>query len=378
MLNKIGFVQTTQKMTGEIKSLTALRFIAAFYVSTYHLHYFYKTDMGWFNVFLSNGYLAVDFFFILSGFILTHTYFTAFTAGSFSARSFIIKRLARIYPVHIVTLFIMVLIFYIMEMVGIERNEGSSGVYEILCNLLLIHAWGVLDYYSYNLPSWSISAEFFAYLIFPFLFFFFYRLKAGEGLFLSICAFLVCFGIMYFQLGVILTEFHSYLSLIRITIEFSVGIGLYLFVLSSVSLVIRFRYLYLNIIALFVALNISGADYIVVMLFVSLIYLFTKLDQQGVTNFLHNGFLNYLGRVSYSFYMLHYVVLIGFSSLFLEQYMQLNNANLTNYELFLYLVLTKIVIFPCAMLMYHGVEVPMRRLIICKFIGAKSTGHIVD
>ena len=73
---------------GEIRSLTSARFFAAFYVVIYHIHYFSKIDLGVANTFLSSGYLAVDFFFVLSGFILSHTYYSEITTGVFSKKDF--------------------------------------------------------------------------------------------------------------------------------------------------------------------------------------------------------------------------------------------------------------------------------------------------
>src|SRR5690606_13913763 len=113
---------------------------------------------------------GVDAFFVLSGFILTHVYQSAFfeserVSGKDLFR-FLKKRFARIYPLHFVTL-IGAIVF-----LNILRTFTDSNVElrwdHVIPQLLLFHAWGGLDGISWNFPSWSISAEWFAYLlVFP-------------------------------------------------------------------------------------------------------------------------------------------------------------------------------------------------------------------
>src|SRR3954452_336502 len=136
------------------------RFVAALGVFIFHL----KTiDSGVAPVWNGSYGLFVDMFFILSGFVISYSY-PSDARGLKAYSRFMIRRIARIYPLHLLSL----LIFVLLIGVGLERTARSTPL-DFLYNLMLLQAWGVTDHLSFNSPSWSISAEFFCYLIFPLL-----------------------------------------------------------------------------------------------------------------------------------------------------------------------------------------------------------------
>lgn len=147
-------------------SHTSLRGIAAFLVVMCHYRTFLPEEMHGGFVFrlFQNAYSFVDMFFILSGFILTYVYRKTLLRGltGVSVSRFYVARLARVYPLHIATLAPFVLL-------GLASGKPFDTEH-FAYNILLIHAWGPSEYYSYNFPSWSISAEAAAYLLFPLLF----------------------------------------------------------------------------------------------------------------------------------------------------------------------------------------------------------------
>ena len=106
----------------------------------------------------------MDFFFILSGFILAYVYRPGFANGKYRFFDFILARIARIYPVHLVTLLFWV---GLGAWSGFLWSHDRFGIPGFVSNLLMIHAWNVLPQNTWNFPAWSISAEWFAYLIFP-------------------------------------------------------------------------------------------------------------------------------------------------------------------------------------------------------------------
>jgi peptidoglycan/LPS O-acetylase OafA/YrhL len=121
---------------------------------------------------LLSGGRQVDIFFVLSGFILTLIYSTWFDAGVSrnSYFKFLRKRLARIYPLQafmlvLITSFVIIASFSHAQVAnGLERFSWST----LPLNFLLIHAWGFdTEGGTWNPPSWSISIEFLAYLLFP-------------------------------------------------------------------------------------------------------------------------------------------------------------------------------------------------------------------
>ncbi|WP_440637780.1 acyltransferase family protein [Bradyrhizobium sp. PUT101] len=136
------------------------RFVAALGVFIFHLK---LVDPGISPVWNGSFGLFVDMFFILSGFVISYSY-PADARGVRAYSRFMIRRIARIYPLHLLSL----LIFVVLIGVGLERTARSTSL-DFLYNLLLVQAWGVTNHLSFNSPSWSISAEFFCYLIFPLL-----------------------------------------------------------------------------------------------------------------------------------------------------------------------------------------------------------------
>ena len=139
-----------------IPSLTPLRGLAAVVVLVFHIAPAFGPEAPFFT---TKGYLAVDLFFVLSGFVLAHVYADEFAAGprARSIGSFLWARLARIYPVHLLTM--------ITYARAYGRSEsGTSLIYNLL---LLQSPW--LPNVSWNPYAWSISAEWHAYLLFPFV-----------------------------------------------------------------------------------------------------------------------------------------------------------------------------------------------------------------
>lgn len=151
----------------DVKSLTALRGIAALWIV---LHHFWPQTDSPTPYLIAKGYLAVDLFFILSGVVLYIVYAQSFAQGQFSWRSFAVKRFARLYPVHLVTLCVAVVILSIGPSLGVQ---GRALPYDfgqmIALHLSLLHAWGITETGGLNYPSWSLSAEALAYLLFPLL-----------------------------------------------------------------------------------------------------------------------------------------------------------------------------------------------------------------
>jgi len=110
---------------------------------------------------IQNAYLLVDLFFVLSGFVIAANYRSRIAAG-FEISRFAMLRFGRIYPLHLV----MMLLFIPIEWAkgignGIWRAVGSHAA--------LIHGLGVNDTLQLDFPSWSISTEFAAYLVFAFV-----------------------------------------------------------------------------------------------------------------------------------------------------------------------------------------------------------------
>jgi len=155
----------------QVVDLTCCRALFALSVFTYHvnLQSRYAGHLGPVGWVVRDGYLGVDGFFILSGIVLAYAHQRMNTSLA-EVRLFIFKRLVRIYPVHVVTIGLFALMLILGTALGNEpRDPSRFGSDELLRHLLLIHAWGFSDRYAWNYPSWSISAEWAGYLVFPLL-----------------------------------------------------------------------------------------------------------------------------------------------------------------------------------------------------------------
>lgn len=160
-------------MAAEIKPLTSIRGIAAVLVAVYHFHQLKDTGVPALNNFIRHGYFWVDLFFVLSGFVMALTYAGMFVNGfSWRAhRDFLWKRIARVYPLYLaVTLGVSAYSLLVYGGYGAVHRPAvhlDNPILAHVTNLLMIHAWGFGA--SIGGPTWSISTEWAAYLLFPLL-----------------------------------------------------------------------------------------------------------------------------------------------------------------------------------------------------------------
>src|ERR1039458_4042522 len=107
-------------MNAKINALTSLRFFAAFAVVVYHMRDYSLAGLR--GGPLEKARLAVDLFFVLSGFILAHVYGAAFTEKRSSLRAFFVARLARIYPAHLAMMIVFLLYVACLGSIGFSYN----------------------------------------------------------------------------------------------------------------------------------------------------------------------------------------------------------------------------------------------------------------
>ncbi len=162
--------------SGEIKALTGLRIFAALWVVLFHfrplLHDAAPALASAVAPILNSGAQGVDLFFILSGFVLTWNYLD--TMGpSWSLRGtvrFLWLRLARVWPVYLVTLHLAALWVVFTFYVGHVPTEDTTAFNAVsyVRQLFMVQLWfqPFFDGSSWDGPAWSISAEWLAYLLF--------------------------------------------------------------------------------------------------------------------------------------------------------------------------------------------------------------------
>lgn len=152
----------------ELRALTGARGLAAWAVVLYHI----RGAIAWLPVsaerVLAKGYLAVDFFFLLSGFVIWLTWGPKLSEqGGAAVPRFWQKRVARIWPLHALMLTFGVALAIALAMTG--RSDPAFPFAELPLHVLLMQNWGLTDGLHWNDPAWSISCEAAAYLLFPLL-----------------------------------------------------------------------------------------------------------------------------------------------------------------------------------------------------------------
>jgi peptidoglycan/LPS O-acetylase OafA/YrhL len=154
---------------GRFEALDGWRGVCACLVVLFHFH-------GWSPLyhagFIRNSYLFVDFFFVLSGFVIAWNYATKLGTWP-QVRRFLVLRVGRVWPLHA----FMLLCFIAYEVAKIYMASGQATApftgetrpLAILSNIFLVQSLGIHDSLTWNGPSWSISTEVWTYVIFAVL-----------------------------------------------------------------------------------------------------------------------------------------------------------------------------------------------------------------
>ncbi len=302
----------------EIRSHTSLRGLAALIVVFVHFRSFFHSsiDPDEFTFFLYKGYLWVDFFFILSGFVMAYVYDIEHPKR-YSMRDtmhYLIARIARIYPLHLISLVATLLFFSMAAFISWGLGEESCCVSDdslrnaesLIANLLLIHAWGMFDWVTWNFPSWSLSAEFFCYLIFAVL-----LTISGDNRKLALVV-LSCTAALFYCLCIATSsdvDENFRLSAIRAASAFTIGMLLFLG-REAVSAVSERSLTCIQIaacIALFFSLHFGVTDILSIGL-MALIVLVTWEDRGYLCDCLGTRYIHTIGLLSFSIYMWHYLI----------------------------------------------------------------------
>ena len=332
---------------GNLPRLTSLRFFAALLVLIFHarLHHFVPQG-ALFDV----AHMGVAFFFVLSGFVLAW----ASAGASVEPRRFWVNRFARVYPSHLVTLLIALVV---MPPVG----WGT-----LTLNLLLLQAWSPSQStaLSLNSVSWSLSAEAFFYLLAPWAITWIRRsgthlivggalawwavtIIAGRALAVAGAEewpyYLPLTRSSEFIIGVVLAElFRRGLLKRRIPIWLATAacVGSYLLALMVYRLGVSMQMAPAIITLPAIALLIVAA---------------AQADARGERGLLTSPLLEHAGRVSFALYLVHYMVLAV-----LPARLPMPQGPL---ESLAYLTLTFLISWVCAEALHRGVEVPAQRMI---------------
>lgn len=339
-----------------IRPLTSLRFFAAMWVVLFH--YWAKLTPAAEPALVAKGYLGVELFFVLSGFILCHVYLDQVGDGRFKYGGFLWARLARVYPLHLATLIGVGAMALGAGVLGFAIDPAILSWRSLPANLLLLQAWGLAPEAGWNHPSWSISAEWFAYLSFPVFAWAALRLKSKPWIAMALAAAILSVLYAAFEAlaGFSLTQATIAWGALRIVPCFALGCAAHLLwrarPLKSVPAAsAAILATLMGIIGLIFA---GGSDAPVVILFGVLIVALASLSSAG-SKILGSPVLVYLGEVSYAVYM----VCIPWTLLFVNGATKLLHLPGEQLPLPLWLVFFASVV-PVAALAHHVVERPAR------------------
>ncbi|RIV25636.1 acyltransferase [Fibrisoma montanum] len=170
-----------------LTTLTPLRGVAALLVVTFHFNLLVMPLIDPAITQLHRRwYLLVDFFFILSGFIITYVYGDWFEnrVSTASFRRYMAARFARIYPLHVITLLWVVGIYMlVVQVYQVKLGRVEQGVFDVSAiplHVFMLHGFMAVGSGTWNTPTWSIGCEWLLYLLFPLLILGFRRLS-GAG-----------------------------------------------------------------------------------------------------------------------------------------------------------------------------------------------------
>ncbi|RJP64838.1 MAG: acyltransferase [Comamonadaceae bacterium] len=349
--------------TDNIDALTGIRGIAAWMVVVYHFRTLMPAaDSSNVLRLFDHGYLAVDLFFILSGLVLYINYHRKFEQLRLDeAVSFLLKRIARIYPLHLA-----ILLLFIVNPVAILlfSSAGELGsrysIEYFVMSLFLVQNWGFTPWVEWNIPAWSISTEFAAYLLFPLLVL---GVKRGAGLgrwLLPSLYLLLLLGVaaLYGLTGqASLDHSISRLGIARCLLEFTMGLILGHYLSAHAQQVQRQATRAFVLFGLLLAGTVLAApvpDFLFAPTLFTLLIV-SLLDKRTLwSRVLASRPLVFLGEISYSTYMIHY---------FVKDWIKFLSDGIGAAEFAVYVT----VVFVASIALYRLIELPFRSRLYERF-----------
>ncbi len=357
-------------MKKKFEHIELLRFFSALVVVvTHYIHFFYPYNKTSnleiylentlnlqekflpFYIFLENiykyGYVGVNFFWLISGFVLAYAYLNK-DRYKISFKEFFVNRFARLYPLHFLTLILVLILQFVLK---IETNEfqivdqnlynGENDLQSFISHIFFISGWLESNKFSFNFPIWSVSIEILIYFLFFLSLRFLYKYK----IFLSLLIFILFLYLEKSNINLFFDSCGRYF--------FS---GVFLFVFCEKIK----NYNYILIIAtILLILNFVG-NFKYNLFFASLIlyayYFDTKIKYK------YSLYYSKLGNLTYGSYLLH--IPVQLLTIFIFYKFEINIEIFTQYY-FLIAYLTAI--FFLSHVCYKLYENPMRIFLKKKF-----------
>ncbi|WP_416381018.1 acyltransferase family protein [Hymenobacter sp. GOD-10R] len=361
----------------EIKSLTGVRGLAALFVVFHHWHYFLlnnsilsPSSKHYLTILFNHGNWSVDLFFILSGFLLSITSYNEFNDNIDKTNyfNFIIKRFCRVYPIYIALAFC----YFIAELLFTKHN---TDILTIAVNLTLFQS--LFDIKNINPLAWSLSIEWAVYFLLPIMFVLFNKINSKYArvftlyiLSISIILFITksltnpYYRNHKFLLDNIFLLNQNYVSIIT-TGYYPVlrGLASYLLGIATFSLLDSGRlklvpnslFYLLTLIQIALLFSTSLLANTVFILLIPFMLIGLTRDHSLLSKLFSTKPIYFLGEISFSLYLLHFVFVMSISPRIEKFLMQ---RHVPHYKYILFFSLLSIVV-ALSSLLYYYLEKPL-------------------
>ena len=327
-----------------IRSLSSFRFITALVVFFYHCRP--KTESDFINQFFSSGFVFMTGFFVLSGFIMAHVYSNTDFTRRENIFNFYLKRFAKIYPTYA---FATIVYFYFLHD---YTSQQISTV--VITNPFLVQGFFPNIFaIGINGGTWSLTVEMFLYFLFPFLI-----LLSAKSPKILIFSLLIA-AITSLNVFIDKSEEYIYANPVIRLADFMCGMGFYF--LKDKFKEIRFaNLLQLAIVFLLVYICVNFVCHMMNMQFiiVPLFGVWITMVYHSESKIYNNKILEYLGLISYSFYLWQFFSIELGKELF-KNYPNIN----VNMVIMIQFILNLLI----SIFSYHFFEERVRKFILIKF-----------
>ena len=289
---------------GGLPHLDALRIVAAAAVVVLHYAEYTRDSAAARFVFahVQHFNLFVDLFFVISGFVIAKQYLQKVGRPD-DIKRFLWRRIARIYPLHLLTLAFYLAIAAVLQL-GLARGENPARypLSDIPAQILMLHAL-VGERLTFNFPSWSLSAEMFCYLLFPCL-----AARAARWRFSIVAIFLIAVAAnsaagMFTEAGA-WTEWINRGGAFRALPSFALGVALFIY-RKKLELVPAVRTPFTLLLSTFLLFGGLLPQALMMTAVYAIVLLAARADATGQDTFLSRHRLDRWSDLTYAVYMLH-------------------------------------------------------------------------
>jgi peptidoglycan/LPS O-acetylase OafA/YrhL len=352
-------------MAADIRALTGVRGVAAAVIVLYHygdVQLYGGGNIAYYRI--PHGYLPVDLFFMLSGYVIGLTYKDAFGSGSLrNFATFMLKRVARLYPAYLA-----IGLLYVAKIAAGLSGQDTLSMFsasDIVGNLLMMTGWGLYIHPLMGV-SWAASAEMGSYLLVPLLMLVTIRRSPLICGLTVVAALAAIYAVSISGRGssgpLDVTNGNSFYPMLRAVAGFTLGLAIYRFadVMDRLSTTAQDVLLAAILIAIIVTVSLAAGDRLLYLLFIPLVAVLSR-DGRLAQLLFGNALVYRLGIISYSIYLLHPL----FLSFAVRAWRHFGQTEIA------YLIASAvcfIVIWLLSELSYRLIEMPGRKAVVDLFI----------